>query len=789
MFRLASSAGQRGCPPKDWSCEPTQDVRRRSATRTGSAVSNRLNELRAALAERYTLERELGRGGMAAVYLAVDRKHQRNVAIKVLHPELAGVVGHDRFLREIELVARLSHPHIMPLHDSGDAQGFLYYVMPYIDGESLRQRLRRDRQLPFDEALTLTRQAASALEYAHREQIVHRDVKPENILLHHGEAIVADFGIALAVSSAGGERLTETGLSLGTPEYMSPEQVEGDRALDARCDIYALACVLYEMLAGEPPYMGPTRQATFTKCFVDPVPSVSRLRASVPAGVDAAIQKALAKTPADRFSTAADFARSLTDTTVDALRPRAIAVLPFTNLSPDPQAEYFTDGMMEDVTARLSKIASLRVTSRTSAMRYRGQLDKSVREIGRELGVSAILEGSVRLAGNRARIVVQLIDVDTDAHLWSETYDRELTDVFAIQSDVAVQVASALKAALSPKEQERIERKPTENLEAYNALLLGRHHWNKWTEEGFATSQRYFERAIELDPDFALAYSWLADSYGPRANYGYLAPREAWPKARAAALKARELDPTLSGGYPTLGIINLFFEWDWEAAEREFQRALSLHPNAPEPHHVYGYYLVTMGRTDEGIAELRQTIALDPLSLIAHSNLANFLYLARRYGDAIAQAQRALEILPFFAPALHELGNAFEAKGAYDDAVAALERAATLSGNSWEIIASLGHAYARAGRTDDARRILADLERDAQQRYVSSYLIAEVLIGLGEHDRALQFLERAYDERAGFLIWLHLWPRLDILRSEPRFVKLLRKIGLPEDWSSARPQR
>ncbi len=732
------------------------------------------------LAGRYSIEQELGRGGMATVYLAEDLKHRRKVAIKVLEPELAGAIGPDRFLREIEIVARLTHPHILPMHDSGEATGLLYYVMPYVEGETLRQRLRREKQFPVGEALTITRQIAAALDYAHRQGLVHRDVKPENILLHHGEAMLADFGIALAVRTAGGDRLTEAGLSLGTPEYMSPEQVTGEQNLDARCDIYALGCVLYEMLAGEPPYTGPTPAAIFAKRFTDPVPSVSRLRASIPEPVDVALQIALAKVATDRFSTAADFAAALTEPwPATPEQAKTIAILPFANLSADPHTEYFTDGMTEDVTAQLSKIASLRVTSRTSVLRFRDRRDKSVREIGQELGVGAILEGSVRQAGNRVRIVAQLIDVRTDAHLWSETYDRELTDVFAIQSDVALQVANALKAALSSGEQARVVRKPTENLEAYKALLLGRHHWNKWTEDGFTKSQAYFEKAIELDPKYALAYSWLADSYGPRANYGFLSPREAWPKARAAALKARQLDDTLGGGYPTLGIINLFYDWDWPAAEQEFQRAMRLHPNAAEPHHTYGYYLVTMRRFDEAVAEITRALALDPLSLIANANLATFHYLARRYDDAVEQARRTVEMEPYFAQGHYELGNALGAMGHLTESMRTLEQAVALSGGSHAFKASLGYTYAVAGRTVDAQRIVDELDADSKQRYVSSYFLAEVFAGLGERNRALHFLDQAYEERAGYMAWLHLWPRLDPLRGDARFQTLVRRIRLP----------
>ena len=458
----------------------------------GTDQRERLN---AALAGRYAIERELGRGGMATVYLAHDVKHQRPVAVKVLRPELAAALGPDRFLREVEIAARLNHPHILPLYDSGEADGFLFYVMPYIKGESLRHRLARDKQLPIEEALGVTRQIASALGHAHAQHIIHRDVKPENILLYEGEAMVADFGIALAASAATGERLTKTGFAVGTPEYMSPEQALGERELDARSDVYSLGCVLYELLAGEPPYTGRTAQAVMAKRFADPVPSARRLRAAIPAGVEQALMKALARVPADRFASAAAFAEALAAPAAARPRTPSVAVLPFLNLSADPENEYFADGVTEDVIAQLSKVGALQVISRTSVMPFKKR-EQGLREIAATLQVATLLEGSVRRAGDRVRIVAQLIDAETDRHLWAETYDRQLTDIFAIQADVAVQIAAALQAELSPDERTRIHREPTRDLEAYQLYLQGRHWVSRYTVEGIRKGIEYLEQAI-----------------------------------------------------------------------------------------------------------------------------------------------------------------------------------------------------------------------------------------------------------------------------------------------------
>jgi serine/threonine-protein kinase len=402
------------------------------------------DRLEAALAGRYTIERELGAGGMATVYLARDPKHDRQVALKVMRPELSAVLGVDRFVREIRIAAKLNHPRVLALHDSGEADGFLYFVMPYVEGESLRAKIDREKQLSIDEAVTLTRQVASALDYAHQQGVIHRDIKPENILLHRGEAVVADFGIALAVTAAGGERLTETGLALGTPQYMSPEQAMGDRELDGRSDIYSLGAVLYEMVTGEPPQGGATVQAVIAKLLIERPTPPRVVRDNVPEAIDRAIMKALAKVPADRFDSALEFAAALTAKAADPEHDvKSIVVLPFANLSPDPENDYFSDGLTEEIIADLSKLQSLRVTSRNSAMQLKGT-DKNTKTIGRELNVRYVLEGTVRKAGDRLRITAQLIDAGNDAHLWAEKYDGVLEDVFDMQEQVSGSIVQAL---------------------------------------------------------------------------------------------------------------------------------------------------------------------------------------------------------------------------------------------------------------------------------------------------------------------------------------------------------
>ncbi len=731
------------------------------------------DRLTAALAGRYVIERELGSGGMATVYLAHDVKHHREVALKVLRPELAAALGPDRFLREVEIAARLNHPHILALYDSGETNGFLFYVMPYVAGESLRHRLEREKQLPIEEALAITRHVAAALGHAHAQHVIHRDVKPENILLYEGEAMVADFGIALAVSAAAGERLTQTGLAVGTPAYMSPEQAVSERALDARSDVYSLGCVLYEMLAGEPPYTGATAQVLIAKRLVDPVPAVRRLRAAVPVGVEQALTKALAKVPADRWASALAFAEALA--TPAGPRPPSVAVLPFLNLSADPENEYFADGITEDVIAHLSKIRALKVISRTSVMAFK-QREQSLREIGARLEVATLLEGSVRRAGDRVRIVAQLIDAESDRHLWAETYDRRLTDVFAIQTDVALQIAAALKAELSPDEKSRLHQEPTSDLQAYQLYLQGRHCYLRYTAEGSRRGIEYFEQAVAKDPNYALAYAALAMVYTELAETGSLRPGEAYARARDASAKALALDLGLGEAHCMLAYITAVCDFNWVSAEQEFKRALELTPNSADTYDLYGRMCLALERNDEALAMERRAQELDPL---AHrADVARALLRAGRYDEALQAATHAVELDPHYARGHATLGWAYLKKGIVKQGVAELEIAVSLSPGDTLWLAQLGQAYGMVGDVARARNVLHQLEELSGQRFVSPYHIAFVYTGLGEQDSAMDWLERAYEDRSGPVYSVKGSFLFTTLHGHPRFIALLRKMNL-----------
>ena len=776
--------------------------------------------LQTAFADRYAIERELGRGGMATVYLARDLKHERPVALKVLHAELAAMVGPSRFLQEIRVTSRLHHPHILPVFDSGENSGRLWYTMPFVEGESLRQRLAREKQLPVEETLRITRDVAAALTHAHTHGVVHRDIKPENILLEGGRAIVADFGIARAVDAAGGERLTETGLALGTPAYMSPEQSAGQRDVDGRSDIYSLACVLYELLAGEPPFTGPTAQVILARHSLDPVPSLRTARRTVPPGMEQAIVRALAKVPADRYLTATEFAEALTKPAVapgpgrqrtrfmggmliggaaviaaavlavnagglrdrlwgeqPTVRIRTLAVLPLESLSADSAQGYLAEGMTDELITDLTQLGALRVVGRTSVMRYRGST-RTAPEIARELRVDAVVVGTVQRVGDRVRVAAQLIGVAGDQALWAKSYDGDVRDVLTVQSEIAQAIAQQIRIALTPQERVRLASVRKVDPAAYEAYVRGRYFLGKRTEPDLRKGLGYFQAAIDADPTYAAAYSGLADCYNMLGYYTALPPKEAYSSGQSAARKALELDSMLAEAHTSLAWTDFMFTWDWSAADLEFRRAITLNPNYPAAHAWYGTYLAAMGRHDEAISEGRRAQELDPLSLITNAALARPFYNARRYDEAIAQSKKTLEIDPHFARAQYWLGLAYEQKSMYDDAIAAFQDAIEHSDSVSIYVAASGHAYAVAGRRADALKVLGGLQKLSRRRYVSAYDIATIYVGLGDSADAMQWLERAYQERSDGLVYLGVDPRWDGMRSDPRFAHLVRRVGL-----------
>ena len=780
-------------------------------------MADALPRLAEALSDRYLIERELGAGGMATVYLAHDLKHDRDVAIKVLRPELAAALGAERFLSEIRITARLDHPHILTLIDSGDADGFLFYVMPLVRGESLRAKVARERQVGLEEGLGIARQVASALDYAHRQGVVHRDIKPENILLQEGEAILTDFGIALAVSEAGGERLTGTGLSIGTPSYMSPEQAAGDRNVDARSDIYALGAVTYEMLAGEPPVSGASAHAVIAKLMTENPTSLRVLRPTVPAAVDTAVMRALAKAPAERFATAREFADALaaTDTTGAVARPRrgarlglaalvvllaaggvyvatrsaapgqagadtairSIAVLPLDNYSADSTQDYFAEGMTDELTTDLATISALRVTSRGSTMQYAGRNRPPTPEIAKALDVDAIVEGSVTRSGDRVRITAQLIDARADRHIWAQSFERQSKDVLALQAELASAIAGAINAQLTPREQARLAAAPSIDPAAYDAYLKGRYFFARPSDENLEKAIAQFSESVRLSPEFAPAWSGLSDAYLWAAfNEGFISASAAGPKAKEAAERAVQLDGNAAEGHTSLGTYLGWFAHDWPGSERELRRAIALNPNYAFAHDQFGLILAILGRYDEAIAEGNRAMTLDPLSpSILIDAMVAFVY-QRDVAAATALARRAADLDPTFYFPVMELGMLELQRGRYREAVPWLEKARTMNAPSFAT-AYLAYAYGKSGEPEKARATLAELKRMSRSGEGAPFDLALYHLGQDDTPRALDYLERAFAADAQSLVWLKEDAIYDPLRAEPRFVALMRKMN------------
>ncbi len=756
---------------------------------------------------------------MATVYLARDLKHDRLVALKVLRAELAAAIGVDRFLREIQIAAGLNHPHIVPLHDSGEVAGLPYYVMPYVEGESLRGRLDRDGALPVEEAVRLAREVAGALAYAHAHGIVHRDIKPENILLQDGHAIVADFGIARALTAAGGPALTQTGVSVGTPLYMSPEQVVGD-PIDGRSDVYSLGCVLFEMLAGSPPFKGSTALAVLASHTVDPIPPLQTRRGGVSNALQHTLAKALAKTPAQRYETASSLDAALAGAMPAAvaalpggrwrgawrvvlptlvvlggagyavLRGRgpvakSIAVLPLVNESGTQDDAIRADGMTEALIDGLSHVSGLQVASRMSVFAYRdAHLDS--RAIGKRLGVATMLEGSFQRADSVLQVSVRLVSTGDGYVRWSDTFRRDRKSVFALQDEISQAVVRALQVRLAA-ETAPLVRQPTENIEAYDLYLRGRWFWNQ-RGAGPAPLHKaiaYFNQAIALDSSYARAWAGLADAYSLLPAFGDVPPADAFPKAKRAVQRAIALDTTLAEAYTSLGIISVFHDWDWETAAHAFDRALALDANEPRTHLFHAWYYVAQGRLEDALREMRTGQRLNPLSSIINTRLGSALYYLRRYDEAAAALRQAITLDSTSMGTRAELGRVLIMQRHLPEAFATFPhdvdlQAGQLGGGL------LGWAYGVTGRRADALAMQRRLEQRARERYITPEALALVAIGLGDTARALDWLERGYRERSFYLVFIGADPQYVPLHASPRYQRIVRGIGLQVVPNTAR---
>jgi eukaryotic-like serine/threonine-protein kinase len=721
---------------------------------------------------------------MATVYLAEDVKHGRRVALKVLRPELGTAVGAERFLREIGIVARLSHPHVVPLIDSGETGGLLYYVSAFVPGGSLRDRLRGEGRLALDDALAVTHDVAEALDYAHRQGVVHRDVKPENILFTDGHALLADFGIARGGAGPDDAPVTEAGVAVGTPEYMSPEQASGERDVGPGSDVYSLACVVFEMLTGQPPFRGRSPRATMAQHVAAAPPRARALRPELSPAAEDALLRALGKDPERRFASARDFSAALRAEAPPAGRRAAaasagLAVLPFVNASPDPENEYLSDGITDELIDALAKVEGVRVASRTSVFALKGKA-QDVRATGALLGCAYVLEGTVRRAGAQLRVTAQLTSTDDGRLLWSQRYDRRLDDVFAIQDELARTIVDTLRAGsladLAPPRPPA--RRHTTNVRAYGLYLKGRYEWNRRTHQGVVDGIRYFEEAIAEDPTYALAYTGLADCYALHVDYRSVPVREGFERAKGFARRAIALDDSLAEAHTSLGWCLFIYDWDWEEAAREFRRAIQLDPHYATAHQWHAFLLTVRAAHGEALVEGHTAVELDPGSVSARRSLGSAYMYARRWDQAQYHLERSIAMNPNAEESYRVLGLVLALAGEHAEAERVLREAAEMPGAGTYTHATLGFALARAGRPDEARAVLAQLEAHAAEGYVSPVAFATVLCGLGEVEGALDWTERAHDQRRGWLAYVKVSPVMDPMRGHPRFEDLVRRMRL-----------
>jgi len=740
--------------------------------------SDPIAPLRVALAGRYEIGREIGQGAFATVYLANDSRHDRQVAIKVLNADQGSDSGEVRFVREIRMLASLQHPNILPLHDSGHVEALLYYLMPYVTGETLRARINRERQLPIDAAMQICCEAADALSYAHAQGIIHRDIKPENILLSGGHAVIADFGIARAIDLAGVQALTRTGIGgPGTPAYMSPEQLLGDRKVDGRSDIYSLGCVFYEMLTGKPPFAG---KDGFAKRFTQAAPTPSSVRKDLPAWLDSVVCKTLARNPEERYSRAEDLVRDLSRQQaierVASDRP-SIGVLPFTNMSASPDNEYFSEGVTEEIMNALSRIPTLHVASRTSTFALKGK-NLGAAEIGQILNVKTILEGSVRRMDRRVRISAQLVSTGDGYPIWSERYDRDVEDVFQIQDEIARHIVDQLKLKLTPAQHQALAKRYTENVEAYELYLRGRHSWHHWNvKDGLGKAISCYEAALSKDSDYALAYSGLADAYHVPAVWGIVPASAVLPKAMAAAKRAVEIAPDLAESRTSLGFVQ-FLDWDREAAESSFLHAIDSNPRYALAHTFLAWILSGLDRPREAAEAARIGLELDPLSPTTNGIAALVSYHARRYDQAVSECERALDRDKTSFLGLFVITLSYAAMGKHKEAIAHAERGVELSPDLRMLRALLATVYATAGDRVGAERILSELLTRASEEYVGPTMISWIYANLGQPDRALEWLRKAGAEHDCTLAFGISWPIYDRISRDSRFQELVRCLRL-----------
>jgi eukaryotic-like serine/threonine-protein kinase len=789
---------------------------------------------------RYRILSLLGRGGMGEVYKAKDATLGREVAIKVLPSGFS--IDRDRLRRlmhEARAASALNHPNIITIHEFGQEEGVHFIVSEFIEGATLRRRIGPER-MKAAEILEIAIQITSALNAAHESGIVHRDIKPENIMVRpDGLVKVLDFGLAKLTEERQGDKetrrqgedlllslsptlpLSSTGAVMGTINYMSPEQARG-QALDARADIFSLGVVLYEMAAGHSPFTSETVADTIASILGEEPPPLAQFTSEVPEAVERVIRKSLDKDREERYQTARELLDDLKslksgdtpvapssmkiDTWIRAIKQRwrgatialaalvavtagavyysrsdgtieSIAVLPLVNVNANPESEYLADGVTESLIYSLSRLSNLKVRPRNSVFRYKGR-EIDPQAAGRELKVEAVLAGQVMLRGSQIVISLELIDVRDNRQIWGARYQRRSADLLTVQADIAREISENLRLRLSGEERRRLAKHYTDNIEAYETYLRGRYFWNKRSKEGFEKAIEYFNQAMTMDPDYALAHSGLADCYLSMATYGMFPSEEGFSKAKEAAKKALAIDDTLAEAHTSLAHLTWLHEWNWAGAEREFKRAIELDPNYPTAHQWYATYLSSMARHEEAIAEITRAQELDPLSITIGLDVARTFYFARQYDRTIEQCIKAFEMDPGFYRIGDWLEMAYEQKGLYDKSLEAHLKAMAARGARPETMAALKEAYDVSGWKGYLRKRLELMEAGGGKRSLPTYALARIYAQLGDNDQALGWLQKAYDKHSDYLILLKVDPMLDGLRSDPRFAELMRDIGL-----------
>jgi serine/threonine protein kinase/Tfp pilus assembly protein PilF len=733
------------------------------------------------IANRYEFIEELGKGGMGKVYKVFDKKIKEEVALKLLKSEIAADEKTiQRFSNELKLARKIVHKNVGRMYDINEEKDTHYITMEYVPGEDLKSFIRRARQLTVGAAVSIAKQVCDGLAEAHKLGVVHRDLKPQNIMIDkEGNARIMDFGIARSLKTKG---ITGEGVIIGTPEYMSPEQVEG-KEVDQRSDIYSLGIILYEMVTGQVPFEGDTPLSVAMKHKTKAPPNPRKVNVQIPEDLSRLILRCMEKAKEKRYQTAEEVLSELGKIgepgaeIISAPKwENSIAVLPFTNMSADPEQEYFCDGIAEEIINALAHVESLRVIARTSAFAFKGK-HEDIREIGKKLDVDTLLEGSVRKAGTRIRITAQLVNVADGSHLWSERYDREMKDVFAIQDEISLAIVDNLKVKLLKKEKARLVKRHTEDTEAYELYLKGSYFISKYAVGEVQKGLAYFQKAIAKDPNFALALGGIGTAYLSFGTLSLLPPDEAFPKAKDYLTKALAIDDTLAESHAALGTIAFYYDWDWPEVEKRIEKALALNPGGGQAHAWYSWYLVAVGRYAQAIAAVKKAQELDPLLPLYYAfGIAIHSYQGK-FEEAEEQFHKAIELDPNLGIAYFHMAHSYLFQDRYEEGISASQKAIELTtGLGWaECI--LGGIYCLQGERDKANQILNQILSQKKKQYVSSFILAYFYYYMGEKDKSFEWLDKAYEERDILMILLNVPKFFSDLRDDPRFEALLKRLG------------